>query len=146
MMVGVPFECRAHPTSLTVSTFDHKVTECIMVRVLIVDDQSSFRRQLRALLSYAGLEVVGEAQAIPEAEECVRATHPDLAIVDLMLPGINGLEGISRLTRIAPDLRVILISAYRDHTEMYQTAARQAGAEDFISKDDLDLEAVCAWK
>jgi DNA-binding NarL/FixJ family response regulator len=116
-----------------------------MTRVLIVDDQPSFRHQLRQLLIYAGLEVVGEAGDIPTAEGLVQSLRPDLAIVDLMLPGINGLQGSQRLKATAPWLRVILISAYRDHAEAYRAAAQQAGAEEFIAKDDLDLSAVRAW-
>ncbi len=117
-----------------------------MIRVLIVDDQPSFRRQLRALLSYAGFSVVAEAQDIPAAEEQVRLCHPDLAVVDLMLPGINGLDGIPRLKALAPDLRVFLVSVFRDAADMFRSAARDAGAEAFISKDELGLELVSAWK
>ena len=116
-----------------------------MTRVLIVDDQPSFRHQLRQLLIYAGLEVVGEACDIPTAEGLVQSLCPDLAIVDLMLPGINGLEGTRRLKVVAPSLRVILVSAYRDHAEAYRAAAQEAGAEGFIAKDDLDLKVVRAW-
>ncbi len=117
-----------------------------MTRVLIVDDQPGFRRHLTALLTHAGLVVVGEARDIPEAEDQVRRTNPDLAVVDLMLPGTNGLEGTPRLKTIAPNLRVILISAFRDYTETFRSAACQAGAEAFISKDDLDPQTVGAWE
>jgi DNA-binding NarL/FixJ family response regulator len=115
------------------------------MRVLIVDDQLSFRRQLRQLLTYAGLEVVGEAGDIPTAEALVRSLQPDLAVVDIMLPGINGLEGTCRLKALAPQLRVILTSAYRDRAEVYRTASTEAGAEAFITKDDLDVSSVRAW-
>jgi len=117
-----------------------------MTRVLIVDDQISFRRQLRQLLHVAGLTVIAEACDIDEAEQQVRTTLPDLAIVDVMLPGVNGIEGAARLKAIAPNLRVILISAYRDRAEIFRTGAREAGAETFISKDDLDLAMVRTWK
>lgn len=116
-----------------------------MTRVLIVDDQASFRHQLRQLLIYAGLEVVGEASDIPAAEELVHSLQPDLALVDIMLPGINGLEGTRRLKTLLPCLRVILISAYRDHAGAYRVAARQVGAEGFIAKDDLDVSVARAW-
>lgn len=116
-----------------------------MTRVLIVDDQPTFRRQLRALLQVAGLEVVGEAGDIPEAETQVCATHPDLAIVDVMLPGINGVEGTRRLKSLALNLRVILISAYPDRVNVFRQAAHDAGAETFIAKDDLDLAMVRSW-
>ncbi|MFN8598807.1 MAG: response regulator transcription factor [Anaerolineae bacterium] len=116
-----------------------------MTRVLIVDDQASFRHQLRQLLSYAGLEVIGEARDIPTAEELVASLCPDVAIVDLMLPDINGLEGTRRLKSLRPALRVMLVSAYRDHAEVYRAAAMQAGAECFIAKDELDLSVVQTW-
>lgn len=116
-----------------------------MTRVLIVDNQPAFRRQLRALLEHAGLDVVGEARDIPDAERKTRATHPDLAIVDVMLPGINGVEGTARLKAIAPRLRVILVSAYADRINLFRQVARDAGAEMFVAKDELDLEMVRSW-
>lgn len=116
-----------------------------MLRVLIVDDQISFRHQLRQLLIYAGLEVVGEASDIATAEGLVQSVCPDLAIVDIMLPGINGLEGTRRLKAVAPGLRVFLVSAYRDHAATYRTAAAQVGAEQFVAKDDLDVDVVRTW-
>jgi two-component system invasion response regulator UvrY len=117
-----------------------------MMRVLIVDDQPAFRRQLRALLDHAGLDVVGEADTIAAAEIQVQAIRPDLAIVDVMLPEVNGIEGTARLKTLARDLRVILISAHRDRADIFRSAAKEVGAEQFISKDDLDLAAVRAWK
>ena len=116
-----------------------------MTRVLIVDDQPAFRRHLRQLLTYAGLTVVGEAGNIPEAERQVQTLQPDLAVVDVRLPGLNGLEGTVRLKGLAPNLRVILISAYRDQAEVFQTAAEEVGAEAFVPKDDLDLSTVQTW-
>ena len=117
-----------------------------MTRVLIVDDQPSFHRQLRRLLSLAGLEVVGEAVDIPAAEELVRSLQPDLAVVDIMLPGINGLEGTRYLKRILPDLRVFLVSAYADQASVYAASAREVGAEAFLAKDEIDLKTVLVWK
>jgi DNA-binding NarL/FixJ family response regulator len=117
-----------------------------MTRVLIVDDQPTFRRQLRRLLHHAGLTVVGEASDIAEAEVLVRTLTPDLAVVDVALPGINGLEGIPRLKAVASALRVILISAHRDQAALLHAAALQAGAETFILKDDLELSVVQDWK
>ncbi len=117
-----------------------------MTRVLIVDDQPNFRHHLRRLLNYAGLDVVGEAGDIPEAEKLVRMHQPDLAVVDVTLPGITGLEGTLRLKALVPDLRVILISAHLNHADVLQIAAEAAGAEAFIPKDDLDLNMVQRWK
>ncbi len=117
-----------------------------MIRVLIVDDQPAFRTQLRRLLHRAGFDVVGEAGTIPEAETQVRSLRPDLAVVDVMLPGVNGLAGAPRLKALLPGLRVILISAYADRADALRLAAREAGAETFVAKDDLDLRLVETWK
>jgi len=117
-----------------------------MTRILIVDDQPSFRLQLRQLLSLAGLETVVEAGDIPTAVELSRSHQPDLAIVDVVLPGINGFEGVALLKSVVPNLRVFLVSAHRDRAEIFQAAAHQAGAEAFITKDDLDLDLVNQWK
>ncbi len=116
-----------------------------MTRVLIVDDQPAFRRQLHRLLAYAGLTVVGEAGDIPEAETQVRALQPDLAVVDVMLPGVNGMEGTPKLKALAPALRVILVSAYADRADLFRQAAEAAGAQAFIAKEDLDLSVVRNW-
>ena len=94
-----------------------------MTRVLIVDDQPAFRTQLRRLLARAGLNVVGEAGDIPQASAQALSLRPDLAIVDVMLPGINGVDGTLRLKAAVPELRVILISAHRDQAGVLRDAA-----------------------
>ena len=116
-----------------------------MTRVLIVDDKSAFRRHLRQLLERAGLTVVGEACDISEAEALLQSLQPDLAVVDVMLPGVNGIEGTPRLKAVAPGLRVILVSAHQNRAQLFQKAAAQAGAETFIAKDELDLDVVRGW-
>jgi len=116
-----------------------------LTRVLIVDDRLSFCRHLRQLLTYVGLTVVGQARDIPEAEALVQTLQPDLAVVDVRLPGINGIEGTTRLKMLDPDLRVILVSAYPDQADLLRTAAAEIGAEAFVTKDDLNLEVVRDW-
>ena len=116
-----------------------------MTRVLIVDDQPSFRRHLRQLLSLAGLTVIGEADDIPAAIELVRRLTPDIAVVDVMLPGESGVEGTPQLKALAPDMRVILVSAHHDSAQVLQKSAYKVGAETFIAKDDLDLDLVRKW-
>jgi DNA-binding NarL/FixJ family response regulator len=116
-----------------------------MTRVLIVDDQPSFRRQLRQLLSHAGLTVVGEAGDMLEAKELTRNLQPDLAIVDVNLPGQSGVSGTPQLIDLAPNMRVILVSAQQDRAQVLQKSAVEAGAETFVLKDDLELELVKKW-
>ena len=116
------------------------------MRVLIVDDQVSFRRHLRQLLTRAGLTVVGEAGDVLEAKELAKSLQPDLAVVDVGLPGENGVSGTPKLMALAPGMRVILISAQQDHARVLQKSASEAGAEAFISKDDLELDLVKKWQ
>ena len=123
---------------------DHRLDKCL-IRVLIVDDEPAFRQQLRRLLVRAGMDVVGEAGDIPEAERLVAAIQPDLAVVDLILPGISGVEGIPQMKALCPGLRVILISAHRNQANLLGAAAERAGAEAFIAKDELDLSVVGTW-
>lgn len=117
-----------------------------MTRVLIVDDQPDFRSQLRQMLTLAGLHVIGEAGDIPTAELLVRQEQPDLAIVDVVMPHVNGLDGAKQLKAACPRLKVIVVSAYRDRADIFRSAAKEAGAEAFVSKDDLDLEMIRGWK
>jgi len=114
-----------------------------MTRVLIVDDQPAFRRRLRTLLDRAGLEVVGEAGDIPSAETQAQSLQPDLVVVDVLLPGVSGIEGTPRLKALAPNMRVILVSAY--HERLLHASAQAAGAEAFIPKDELDLSVALSW-
>ena len=116
-----------------------------MTRVLIVDDQASFRRHLRQLLTHAGLTVIGEAGDVPEAKELTRNLQPDLAIVDINLPGENGVSGTPQLKALARNMRVILVSAHNDSGQLLQKSAVEAGAEAFVPKDDLELEMVKKW-
>ncbi len=115
------------------------------IRVLIVDDQPSFRRHLRQLLTEAGLTVIGEAGDMPQAKELTRDLQPDIAVVDVNLPGENGVSGTPQLIALVPTMRVILVSAQQDSARVLQKSAREAGAEAFIPKDDLELELVKKW-
>ena len=116
-----------------------------MTSVLIVDDQPVFRRQLRQLLSKAGLSVIGEAGDIPTAKKLVQEHQPDIAVVDIMLPEISGIEGTPQLKALATNLKVILVSAYQDSSQVFQQSAEEVGAEAFFSKDDLSLVIVKSW-
>ncbi|MBI5028978.1 MAG: response regulator transcription factor [Chloroflexi bacterium] len=116
-----------------------------MTRVLIVDDQPDFRCQLRQMLTLAGLVVVGEAGDIAEAELLAQQEQPDMAIVDVVMPNVNGLDGTRRLKSLLPQLKVILVSAYLDRAHVFRSAAREAGAETFVPKDELDLELLRTW-
>ena len=84
------------------------------VPVLIVDDQAPFRRAARAVVTATpGFEVVGEAESGEEAVEMVDALSPGLVLMDINLPGINGIEATRRITAAHPGAVVMLLSTYQ---------------------------------
>jgi DNA-binding NarL/FixJ family response regulator len=104
-------------------------------RVLVVDDHPSFRRCARSLLSSEGFEVVGEAEDGGTALALVSELSPDLVLIDIQLPDINGFEVVERLHEQDPELAVILVSS-RDRSA-YGSSIGTSGARGFITKADL---------
>ncbi|MBC7222310.1 response regulator transcription factor [Candidatus Bipolaricaulota bacterium] len=103
------------------------------MRVLVVDDHPVVREGLAALLSRAGFSVVGEAADAASALAIAAKTKAEVAVVDVALPGISGLELCRRLRRRFPEMRVVLLSMF-DEPEWRAEAAR-AGASAYILKD-----------
>ena len=91
------------------------------------------------------MTVVGEAGDIVEARNRVLDLQPDLAILDVILPGESGLDGLPSLKALSPDLRVIVVSAQSDCAGEISERAIEAGGEAFFTKEDLDLELVQQW-
>jgi two-component system response regulator NreC len=104
------------------------------MRVLLADDHGIVRRGMKALLELEpGLEIVGEAA---DGAECLRlceALEPDLAIVDIAMPRLNGVEVTARAMKQDPELKVIILSMYAD--ESYVVRALGAGARAYLLKD-----------
>jgi DNA-binding NarL/FixJ family response regulator len=109
-------------------------------RVLVVDDHPSFRRCARTLLSSEGFEVVGEAEDGSAALALAAELSPDLVLVDIQLPDINGFEVVSRLHAQDPGLAIILVSS-RDRSA-YGSSIGTSGARGFITKADLSGAAL----
>jgi two-component system response regulator DesR len=109
------------------------------IRVLLVDDESIFLAALRALLEHdRRMEVVGMAQTSAEALELAAETHPDVVLIDLALPGIDGFETTRLLLAASPSLKVIAVSGRPN--EEAEEAARAAGATTFLYKGGLHEE------
>jgi DNA-binding NarL/FixJ family response regulator len=105
-------------------------------RILIVDDHECVREGLRLLLAEEpGLQIVGEAASGEEAVELSRALHPDLVLMDLMMPGIGGIEAIRRLRQATPRPQVLVLTSYS--SEMNVNEALEAGASGYLLKDVL---------
>ncbi len=103
------------------------------MRVLVVDDHPVVRAGLSGLLAQAGFTVVGEAADAARALEVAARMRPELAVVDVALPGVSGLELCRRLRRRFPNMRVVILSMF-DESEWRAEAAR-AGASAYLLKD-----------
>ena len=104
------------------------------VGVLLVDDQEAFRSAARLVVELTdGFEIVGEASTGEEGVELVDTLRPDLVLMDVKMPGIDGLEATRRILAKHPEARVIVLSTY----EEYASRTREAGALAFISKADF---------
>jgi DNA-binding NarL/FixJ family response regulator len=120
------------------------MTTPLTTRVLIVDDHAIVRRGLRVLLdSEHDFQVVGEASDGIEALERAREASPDLAILDVSMPRMTGLQAARELIAWNPDLRVLMLSMH-DH-EQYFFGALKAGASGYVLKSaaDRDLVEAC---
>ena len=104
------------------------------VSILLADDHPVVRRGLRGLLeSQSGWQVVGEASNGAEAVEQVGRLQPNVLIVDLMMPEIDGLEVTRRVRQLSPQTHIIILSMYAN--EAYVLEALRAGAAGYVLKD-----------
>jgi DNA-binding NarL/FixJ family response regulator len=116
-----------------------------MVRVLICDDQTVVREGLAAILSTdPEIEVVGLASHGAEAIELVSQTGPDVVLMDLQMPVLNGVQATQRLHRDYPDLYVLVLTTYAQ--DQWVLDAVRAGATGYLLKDTRRDELVAAIK
>jgi len=118
-------------------------------RVVLIDDHNLVRAGMRALVEkLSGIEVVGEAGDGREALAIVETSKPDLVLMDLSMPGFNGVEATARIGKASPGTRVIIVSVHGDPQSVL--AAIDAGAKGYMSKDasvaELDLAVKAAMR
>ena len=100
-------------------------------RVLVADDQRSTRRGLHALLNlFPGVEWVGEAADGCEAVDLAKERRPDVVLIDVCMPAMNGIEATRRIKSQSPEVKVIVLTMYDE----YQAEALAAGADVFLVK------------
>ncbi|HEX6678259.1 MAG TPA: response regulator transcription factor [Actinomycetes bacterium] len=101
-------------------------------RVLLVDDEATFRAQLRQVITDYGVEVVGEAGSGHQAVELAHRLRPDVVLMDLRMPGMDGVMATRLLVQALPSTRVIVLSAY--DVPALRNAAARAGAFAYLAK------------
>ena len=112
-------------------------------RLMIVDDTLFMRRMLRDVLTRHGYEVVSEARNGREALENYQLTHPDLVIMDITMPEMDGISAVSAIIQVDPGARIVMCSALGQDGPVLE--ALQSGALDFVLKPFVPekvLEAV----
>jgi len=113
------------------------------IRIIIADDHRLVRAGIRALLErMPKVDVVGEAGDGREVLELVKAHSPDLVLMDIGMPGLNGLETTARLTREVPNVRVIILSVH--HNDEYVWRALKVGAAGYLLKKSAQSELATA--
>jgi len=105
-----------------------------VTRVLVVDDQTVVRDGLVLLLGLLpGLEVVGSAGDGEEALRLVGENHPDVVLMDLRMPRVDGVEATRRIKAAHPSVQIVVLTTYSDDESVF--AALQAGARGYLTKD-----------
>lgn len=113
------------------------------LRILVVDDHAVVRRGVRSLLeSRAGWEVCGEATTGRDAVEQCKRLQPDIVVIDLSLPELNGLEATRQILKGAPETEVLVLTMH--HSEELVRDTLQAGARGYVLKSDASESLIAA--
>ena len=122
------------------------MSEATSVRVLVVDDSRPFRIAARGVLRrVVGFTLVGEAESGEEALDQVAALAPDLVLMDIKMPGIDGVEAARRISETAPSTVVFLCSTY--NLADLPAAVGEGGVAAYVHKEELRPELLAAlWQ
>ena len=105
-----------------------------MIKVLLADDQTLIRQGIRLLLEIeADIQVVGQAANGKEALEQVEATHPDVVLMDVRMPELDGVEATRQLAARFPEVKVIILTTFEDDETVFE--GLKAGARGYLLKD-----------
>ena len=114
-----------------------------MIKVIIVDDHNLVRQGLRALLEKANdIQVIGEAADGLQAVQMVQRLSPDVVVMDIYMPNLNGTQAVERIKSLKLNTRAVMLSMYKDETLIHQTM--QAGAKGFLLKSSVVEELLLA--
>ena len=112
------------------------------LKVLLVDDHAVMREGLAALLSGAGIDVIGTASNGREAVRLARELTPDVVVMDISMPDLNGIEAARQIRVRAPSVRIVMLSMHANREHVHQALA--AGAEGYVLKEAAANEVVTA--
>jgi DNA-binding NarL/FixJ family response regulator len=106
-----------------------------VVRILVADDQEAVRKRVcAALTAHEGFEVCGEASNGKEAVEKAKELHPDLIILDITMPVLNGLDAARLIRAFAPETPIVILSVHKSRQLMEE--ARKIGVQGYVTKGE----------
>ena len=113
-------------------------------RLLLADDHRLFREGLKALLSGDEFEIVAEATDGREAVRLARFRQPEIALLDVSMPGLNGVDATRELLRVSPGTKVVILTMHSD--DVYPAEALRAGARGYVLKSQPFAECIEALR
>jgi two-component system response regulator NreC len=115
------------------------------IKVLVVDDHTILRQGIKALLdNQEGIEVIGEAKDGREALSIIEETLPDVILMDIAMPGLNGLEATRRIKKKFPRMKVLVLTMYTNEEYIFQIL--NAGANGYLVKETAFQDLISAIK
>jgi DNA-binding NarL/FixJ family response regulator len=112
------------------------------LRVLVADDHIMVRHGLKAIMERDGLDVVGEAADGHEASRLAKELHPDVAVLDLAMPLLNGLDAARQIVQVSPKTKTILLTMYTE--DQYVMEALRAGVRGYVLKSQAPSDLIQA--
>jgi two-component system response regulator NreC len=113
------------------------------IKILLADDHSMVRQGFRRILeAQQDIEIVGEASDGREAVALVEQLKPDVVVMDVAMPGLNGIEATRRISEVSPRTRVLALSMHKDG--VYVREILRAGARGYLLKDAFDADLIAA--
>src|SRR5882762_8011415 len=116
----------------------------MLTRILLADDHQLFRQGLRSMLPAGEFEIVAEAADGQEAIQLVRKHEPDVAVLDVSMPGLNGVDAAREVLRASPTTRVLVLTMHRETP--YVVGALEAGARGYVLKSQPISDVVQALR
>ena len=112
------------------------------IRLILADDHLIVRQGLRLVLEKEHIEILGEASDGPEALRLIRELHPDIAVLDLDMPGLDGLAVLREAAVVSPQTRAIILTRHME--EPYAVEALRSGARGYVLKTQASTDLVAA--
>jgi len=139
-----PRKCSRTPSPLHASPSIpvERVDKHVATRILVVDDYQLARKTIRSLLHWHSMQVCGEAENGKQAVEKVKELHPDLVLLDINMPVMNGVQAAYEIRRIAPSTKIIFFTIH-DSPESV-AASRTIGVDAFVPKASAGTDLIPA--